>query len=58
MYPGAYVETTPDKPAIIHADTGEVRTFTELDSNSRKLARHRREPSPHGRRSGVHPHRL
>ncbi|WP_291520373.1 AMP-binding protein [Branchiibius sp. NY16-3462-2] len=43
MYPGAYVDTTPDKPAIIQADTGEVRTFAELDSNSRKLARHLRD---------------
>ena len=43
MYPGAYVETTPDKPAVIHADTGEVRTFAELDSNSRKLARYLRD---------------
>ena len=43
MYPGAYADTTPDKPAIIHADTGEVRTFAQLDANSRKLARYLRE---------------
>lgn len=43
MYPGAYVATTPDKPAIIQADTGETRTFAELERNSLKLARHLRD---------------
>lgn len=43
MYPGAHVAATPDKPAIIQADTGQVRTFAELERNSLKLARYLRE---------------
>ena len=43
MYPGALVDTTPDKPAIIQADTGQIRTFAELERNSLKLARHLRD---------------
>lgn len=38
MYPGAYVNTTPDKPAVIEASTGRVTTFKELDGRSADLA--------------------
>ncbi|MDF0528879.1 acyl-CoA synthetase [Tsukamurella sp. 8F] len=40
MYLGAHVGDQPDKLAIIQADTGETRTFTELEQNSVRLARH------------------
>ncbi|HEY0938205.1 MAG TPA: AMP-binding protein, partial [Trebonia sp.] len=40
MYPGTYAAATPDKLAIVHADTGETRTYAELNANSVKLARH------------------
>ena len=43
MYPGAHVADNPDKLAIIHTDTGQTRTFAELDSNSIRLARHLRD---------------
>ena len=43
MYPGAHAAATPDKLAIIHADTGETRTYAELNAHSVKLARHLRE---------------
>ena len=39
MYPGAYLETTPDKPAIIMAGSGKQLTYAELDQQSAKLAR-------------------
>lgn len=39
MYPGTYALTTPDKPAIVVAETGEVRTYRELDDNSARLAK-------------------
>ncbi|WP_134321680.1 acyl-CoA synthetase [Cumulibacter soli] len=38
MYPGAYVATTPDKPALIMADTGRTLSFAELDELSIRLA--------------------
>ena len=34
MFPGAFVATTPDKPAVIAAATGESLTYRELDENS------------------------
>ena len=40
MYPGAHLDTTPDKPAVIMAATGRSVTFAELESNSIQLARH------------------
>jgi fatty-acyl-CoA synthase len=40
MYPGAHAATTPDKPAIIVADTGETVTYGELDTRSLRFARH------------------
>ena len=38
MYPGAFTATTPDKPAIIMADTGETLTFAQLEDRSIRLA--------------------
>ncbi|MEM9132389.1 MAG: acyl-CoA synthetase [Actinomycetota bacterium] len=38
MYPGSYVDTTPDKPAVIMAGSGEQRTYAELEERSRRLA--------------------
>lgn len=40
MYPRAYLDTTPTKPAVIMADTGHIVTFAELESNSVRIARH------------------
>ncbi|NHP15330.1 acyl-CoA synthetase [Rhodococcus sp. IC4_135] len=39
MYPGAYVATNPDKAAVIVAETGEAVTFSQLESNSIRIAR-------------------
>ncbi len=39
MYPGAFVETQPDKPAIVMASTGAVTTFAELDAAANRLSR-------------------
>ena len=39
MYPGHYASTNPNKPAIIHAATGQVTTFAELDAAANRLAR-------------------
>ncbi|EGD22703.1 acyl-CoA synthetase [Prescottella equi] len=38
MYPGAHSLTFPDKPAVIHATTGEVVTFAELETRSIRFA--------------------
>jgi fatty-acyl-CoA synthase len=38
MYPGHYAQTTPDKPAVISALTGEMLTYAELDARSNRLA--------------------
>ena len=40
MYPGAYLASTPTKPAVIMADTGHTVTFAELETNSIQIARH------------------
>jgi len=40
MYPGAYVDTFPDKPAVIRAETGDVLTYAQLEDRSRRLARY------------------
>jgi long-chain acyl-CoA synthetase len=40
MYPGAYLDTTPNKPAAIMAGTGDTVSFAELDSASIRIARH------------------
>ena len=39
MYPGAHAATTPDKPAVIMAGTGQTVTFAELESRSIRIAR-------------------
>ncbi|MBV7707033.1 acyl-CoA synthetase [Nocardia nova] len=39
MYPGAYAQRTPDRPAVIMADTGETLTFAQLEDRSARLAR-------------------
>ncbi|MEM8923207.1 MAG: AMP-binding protein [Actinomycetota bacterium] len=38
MYPGTHATTTPDKPAVIMAASGETLTYAELDGNSARLA--------------------
>jgi long-chain acyl-CoA synthetase len=38
MYPGAFAQTTPNKPAIVMAASGRVVTYRELDDASRQLA--------------------
>jgi acyl-CoA synthetase (AMP-forming)/AMP-acid ligase II len=38
VYPGAHAVTTPDKPAVIMAGTGETVTYRELDDRSMRLA--------------------
>lgn len=40
MYPGTWAATTPDKPALIMAATGEVTTYAALEERSARLARH------------------
>lgn len=39
MYPGTHAATNPDKLAIVMADTGETRTYAELENRSARLAR-------------------
>lgn len=39
MYPGIHARTTPDKPAVIMAESGRTVTYRALDDNSAKLAR-------------------
>ncbi len=53
MYPGDYVETTPEKPAIIMGASGVTVTFRELDARSTQLARLLRHPVKHSGR-GAH----
>jgi acyl-CoA synthetase (AMP-forming)/AMP-acid ligase II len=38
MFPGAYLTTTPDKPAVIIGSTGEVQTFAQLDVAANRLS--------------------
>ena len=38
MYPGTWSQSMPDKPAVIHALTGETISFKELDDRSNQLA--------------------
>ncbi len=51
MYPGTHAQSTPDKPAIILADTGDTVTYRELDTRSLRFARHLYDQ---GVRSGEH----
>ena len=37
MFPGAFAETTPDKPAVI-MDTGDVLSYRDLEERSNRLA--------------------
>jgi long-chain acyl-CoA synthetase len=37
-YPGAFASTSPDKPAVIMAGSGEVLTYAELDERATRLA--------------------
>ena len=38
MYPGTHARQTPDKAAVVIAETGQTRTYAELDDNSARLA--------------------
>jgi long-chain acyl-CoA synthetase len=38
MYPGTYSTVTPDKPAIVVAETGATTTYRELEERSTRLA--------------------
>ena len=38
MHPSVHARTHPDKPAVIMAETGEVRTFRQLDESSNRVA--------------------
>ncbi|HEU4363321.1 MAG TPA: acyl-CoA synthetase [Mycobacterium sp.] len=51
MFPGTYARLTPDKPAIIVADTGETVSYAQLDARSQRFARHLYDA---GVRSGEH----
>ena len=38
MYPGTFAASTPDQPAVIMGQSGEVVTYGELDERSARLA--------------------
>jgi long-chain acyl-CoA synthetase len=38
MHPSIHAQTTPDKPAIIVAETGETRSYAQLDAASNQVA--------------------
>ncbi|MBD0021048.1 AMP-binding protein [Gordonia pseudamarae] len=40
MFPGNFVATTPDKPAVIAAATGASLTYRQVDENSTRIANH------------------
>jgi long-chain acyl-CoA synthetase len=40
MFPGTHAATTPDKPAVVMAGSGETLTFRELEDGSVRLARY------------------
>jgi acyl-CoA synthetase (AMP-forming)/AMP-acid ligase II len=37
-HPSTFASTTPDKPAVTMVDSGEMRTFGELDRNANRIA--------------------
>ena len=39
MYPGSFAASTPDKPAVIMAESGAVITYAELDAEANRLSR-------------------
>lgn len=39
MFPGDFAATTPDKPAVIMATSGETITYAELDAEANRLSR-------------------
>jgi long-chain acyl-CoA synthetase len=39
VYPGAFVESQPDKPAIVMAGSGFTQTFAQLDAAANRLSR-------------------
>ncbi len=41
-YPGAHAVTTPDKPAVVMAGSGETLTYARLEERSTRLAAHLR----------------
>jgi long-chain acyl-CoA synthetase len=38
MYPGAYADQFPDRPAVIQAETGEVTTYKQLHEGAVRLS--------------------
>ncbi len=38
MFPGAYADATPDRPAVIFGDTGRVITYRELDAEANRVS--------------------
>jgi long-chain acyl-CoA synthetase len=38
MHPSVHARSTPDKPAVIMAETGETRTYRQLDEASNQVA--------------------
>ena len=38
MYPGSFVATAPDRPAIVTGGTGEVVTYRQLDERANRFA--------------------
>lgn len=51
MYPTHFAESTPDKPAVINAGTGQQQTYRELVAGANRLARLLRDT---GLRPGDH----
>ncbi len=39
MFPGAHLETSPDKPAVVMTGSGFTQTFAELDAAANRLSR-------------------